>query len=228
MLFRSLATGFNPKSITGLAAWFDAAKGVTLNGSTVSAWADQSGNGRNATQSTAGNQPTYAATDANGKPALTTSASAFYMETPAWSFTDTVTVFCVAKNTGNSFAGIFQRGSVNERHAGYRSSGLIYARRGSANEGSIAYTDTGYSVMRLDFSGTLSRPTVNNTAGSSNTASQSFAADSKVLRLFSLSTGIYGMTGGIAELLYYDAALTASQIASVQRYLATKYGITLA
>ena len=36
----------------------------------VTTWYDQSGNGRNATQTTAGQQPTYSATGLNGKPAL--------------------------------------------------------------------------------------------------------------------------------------------------------------
>lgn len=45
------------------ALWLDAADAstVTLNGSTVSQWSDKSGNGRNATQSTAASQPAYAA-----------------------------------------------------------------------------------------------------------------------------------------------------------------------
>lgn len=44
------------------AQWFDAADAstITLNGSTVSQWADKSGNGRHMTQSTASLQPTWA------------------------------------------------------------------------------------------------------------------------------------------------------------------------
>lgn len=45
--------------------------GVTLNGSTVSAWADQSGNDNHFSQGTAAAQPTYAATALNGKPTIT-------------------------------------------------------------------------------------------------------------------------------------------------------------
>jgi hypothetical protein len=54
------------------ALWLDAAdtSTVILNGSNVSRWDDKSGNGRNATQSTAANQPTYLATGFNGKPTL--------------------------------------------------------------------------------------------------------------------------------------------------------------
>lgn len=55
-----------------LALWLDAddASTITLNGSDVSQWDDKSGNGRNAVQATAANQPAYSATNINGKPAL--------------------------------------------------------------------------------------------------------------------------------------------------------------
>lgn len=76
-----MATGFpiifssgklwTPALIT-TAAWFDAADAstITLNGSAVSQWTDKSGNGRNATQSTAANQPIYNRIGYNNKPTL--------------------------------------------------------------------------------------------------------------------------------------------------------------
>lgn len=58
-LLRPRATGFNPKSISGLVAWFDAddASTFTLNGTAVSEWRDKSGNGYAVSQGTANNQP---------------------------------------------------------------------------------------------------------------------------------------------------------------------------
>jgi hypothetical protein len=58
-LLRPRATGFNPKNISGLAAWFDAddASTFTLSGSAVSEWRDKSGNGYSVSQSTGNNQP---------------------------------------------------------------------------------------------------------------------------------------------------------------------------
>lgn len=55
--------------------------GVTLNGSTVSAWADQSAGGKNFIQNTAGNQFTYNASGLNGKPILQATAGASFMVT---------------------------------------------------------------------------------------------------------------------------------------------------
>lgn len=46
-LLRPRSTGFNPKSISGLALWLDASdlSTITLNGSNVSEWRDKSGAG---------------------------------------------------------------------------------------------------------------------------------------------------------------------------------------
>jgi len=64
---------WSPRSLPGLALWLDAAKGITLNGTTVSAWADQSGHGNHVTQTaTTSKQPTYRAANdqLNGWPSL--------------------------------------------------------------------------------------------------------------------------------------------------------------
>ena len=54
---------------SGLEAWFDASTGVTVDGSnTVTLWADQSGNGRDAVQNTG--TGTLTANEINGRPAV--------------------------------------------------------------------------------------------------------------------------------------------------------------
>lgn len=63
-------TALLPTDFSGCQLWLRANRGVTLNGATVSAWADQSGNGNNATQGTAANQPTYGSATFAGFPAL--------------------------------------------------------------------------------------------------------------------------------------------------------------
>lgn len=57
-------TDFEPTDIAGLKLWLRADLGVTLNGATVSDWADQSGNGYHLTQAAAPSQPTFVASDA--------------------------------------------------------------------------------------------------------------------------------------------------------------------
>lgn len=59
-------------SLIQTALWLDAADAntITLNGLTVSQWRDKSGNGRDAAQATAANQPTYSSTGYNNNPTL--------------------------------------------------------------------------------------------------------------------------------------------------------------
>jgi len=60
-------TPFSPADLTNLSLWLKADAGVTLSGSNVTAWADQSGNGKNMTSDIA---PTFVSNAKNGKPAL--------------------------------------------------------------------------------------------------------------------------------------------------------------
>jgi hypothetical protein len=71
-LLRPRATGFNPKSIAGLTAWYDAADAATITAVSggVSVWADKSGLGRTLYQGTAANRPATGTRTIGGKNAL--------------------------------------------------------------------------------------------------------------------------------------------------------------
>jgi len=80
-LLRPVASGFNPKSISGLFQWYDASDRATLfdadtGGSAaaddglVGRWEDKSGNGYHLTQGTGGNRPTLRPAIRNGRSVL--------------------------------------------------------------------------------------------------------------------------------------------------------------
>lgn len=71
-LLRPRATGFNPRSISGLVQWYDSADQttMTLNGTTVSEWRSKVG-GVALSQSTAAAQPTLTTDYYKGRTALT-------------------------------------------------------------------------------------------------------------------------------------------------------------
>jgi hypothetical protein len=67
----NVSAGWTPASLgSALRLWLKADTGITLNGSTVAVWADQSGNGLNLAQATGAKQPTYNATGLNGLPSV--------------------------------------------------------------------------------------------------------------------------------------------------------------
>jgi hypothetical protein len=64
------------------ALWLDANdfSTITESGGAITTWADKSGNGRNASQSTSDNRPTYSATGFNGKPGAVFNGSSQVLE----------------------------------------------------------------------------------------------------------------------------------------------------
>jgi len=234
-LLRPRATGFNPKSISGLAAWYDAsvASSITFNGSTVSQWNDLSGNGQHQVQGSASLQPNYSATNANGKPALTTTGTQ-WMQASAFASSAAATVFMVWKiSSASGTPFMWQRGVVNDVHSFLMNPGTnqIQARRGSSNQGTLTVSDLGvtdiWRVGTLVFSTTLSRIYNGNTVGTDNTATVSAPVGNKVLTLFALDSGTRAGNPGFAEFLYYSSQLDDAQQAKVRTYLGKKWGITL-
>jgi hypothetical protein len=229
-LLRPKATsGFDPKTISGLAVWFDASvsSSVTLNGGNVSQWNDLSGNGRHATQATAGSQPSYSTAALNGKNVVVAQDSSRVLKTAAFQAGLPQTVFVVASTSGQN-QGIFQRGTVNSIHALWRSTTFI-ARRGGSSDATFTASD-GYKVFTCVFAINLSRVFVGSTQGTDNTTDVTStigaSTDNRTLALFNLDS-ILGMVGGIAEFIYYNANLSASDQDKVRSYLSKKWNVSL-
>jgi hypothetical protein len=228
-LLRPLASGFNPKSIAGLAVWFDAsvASSVTLNGGNVSQWNDLSGNDRHATQATAGNQPSYSTAALNGRNVVVAQDSSRVLKTAAFPAGLPQTVFVVASTSGTN-QGIFQRGTVNSLHALWRDTTNFIARRGSNLDATLAASN-GYKIFTCAYQLTLSRIFVGSTQGTDNTGTATgaiIATDNRTLALFNLDS-ILGMVGGIAEFLYYNANLSDADQNKVRSYLSKKWNVPL-
>jgi len=245
-LLRPRATGFNPKSISGLKLWLDVANrsSLTFNGSAVSQVNDLSGNGFHATQDTGNNQPAYQATGANGKPTLyfntssiiTTGASvADYILTPTTSpkFYVTMVVFMPSAGSG----GDIEFGSDNQANGRvyfylfYAGSSPIFDVAGVSGgrllPGVVA-TDTQFSspvVLTAYRNGSAMGIRRNGAElASISNASAVFSTTTAKLR-FPESTG-HAMY--LSEAVVYAAGLSSGDLAKVERGLGKKWGITVA
>jgi hypothetical protein len=226
-LLRPLATGFNPRSISGLLGWWDAAdaSSVTLNGTTVSEWRDKSGNALHATQVTAANQPLYTEFINDRRSITFGNPRAFAITSTALSAYSWIGVSFPTGNVQMIFGGLNGThlpadatatspffnydGVFGQVGTGTSSTAVIQcATRTSA--GLHAFFRNGSNVT----SGT---PTNTTTATIEFIGARNFGVP---------SPGHY--TGRVGELMLFSAALSATDRNRIERYLSRKWNIALA
>ena len=92
--------------IRGLDLWLEADKGVTPSGGPISTWADQSGHGNNATQTTTGNKPALVPNVLNGLPVVRFNGTSSYLNLPYFmEYATQGEGFVVLRNKVSGFSG---------------------------------------------------------------------------------------------------------------------------
>jgi hypothetical protein len=240
-LLRPRATGFTPRSISGLAAWWDAsdAASITTVSGRVSQWNDKSGNGVHATQTTANNRPVNTSQTLNGRAVMTFDGSNDIMSFTGTARTDE-TQFVVVRNNmvasavsnqqilGDASSGfgvtavIKNDGSTNSdvfTHCGGFSLGTTSARyQFPANN---PFGPAVVSAIRSSASGGILR--TDGVQRATCTTSNSYA----LARIGGVGSSL-PLNGYIAEIVIYSRALSVADVQRVERYLGTKWGVTVA
>lgn len=242
------AGGFNPRAISGLALWLDAADSATLgptssgagavsNNGPVKYWGDKSGNGRHATTTNAdSNSPTYLATGANGFPALGFDGSPDTLD-GSWPVTLTSqTTFAVNMRLSGSFSGgrIFAQSDAGSDAS--TSGHYIPLLRDVAGENAASYASTGFRANLTVGISTLALLTSRHTGSEiqnsvNNGAQQTFSHTlNKTFTRYRLGADFAGSgreSGRTAEILVYSRSLSDSERNAIARYLGNKWGITV-
>lgn len=244
-LLRPLATGFNPRQIAGLVGWWDSTDNATITTDTgVSAWADKAG-GYTLTQSTGANQPTISsingnqAFDYNGSSQLLTSTAPGLADLVDGSSVVPTTIFAVVEpDVADQSAVPVSWRSTSVGFVLYGSlmplTGSVWRTIYRSNDGTAVFisstdtyttqpyvtsTTTGADIVgRVNGAEVIDTP---NTAAALPLSSNSFAVGA-------LSTPSAFLDGKIGDVLIYNRVLSASEVARVERWLAGKFGITLA
>jgi hypothetical protein len=234
-LLRPRATGFNPKSISGLALWLDASDSSSYTIATgVSEWRDKSGNNRTFSQSTGNNQPATGTQTMNGRNVLVfdgandtlTNAAPFASTAAPW------TIFFVqrivsATNFGHSYSADGGSGFA------FRQNSTTGQPQIQANAG-VTTTTYGSSAVGVNQVHAMLFPASGSITAFLNGASLSITGDSSTAPTMTNSHIIGGRSAlyfgnvWIAEILFYNALLSASQRSIVQKSLGRKWGITVA
>lgn len=212
--------------------WLDAADSetITLNGSTVSQWADKSGLNRHATQGTTAAQPAYAATGINGKGVLTfdgsddlfsvdldflagVSHSAFIVTNP--------TIFSNIYGAANGSQ------AANSLHVGFN--GNNYRMNFWANDftplRSANYVAGQANIVNYIWTtGTGKQILANGKSEGTNTNAGDIGTMSGGGRIGRV-TGHPFFGGDIAEIIIIPGAVTAQSRLEIEGYLAHKWGL---
>lgn len=215
---------------SALALWLDAADSstITLNGSTVSQWADKSGRGNNATQSTAANQPTYSATGYGGKPSLTfdgtndslvlpttgvmgiNTAAGFYISTAASTLSGAIQFLHGAATIESFEVHLSNQNSIRGIHGGSPYSDVIKATAYERLVSGLLYTGASLTSF-LD-----GQP--------GNTVAKGVITTDSVLYIGRRGTNDYLLDGNIAEIIALNAAPSIAERQLLEGYLAWKWG----
>ena len=226
---RPRVSGFNPKSISGLYAWYDAADATTITQATgVSSWADKSGNGRTCSQPTGANQPAYVLAGQNGKNVIDFASSSLNMTTngTAWGLASTNTFFWSFQfpDTAASAAGwalsdfnvnrqIYYGNSTSELRIGFQSTGITPVSRR-------------WYIFSVQWNGALTSFRLNQSS-STIINPPGFTAGASTQMWMGYNGGLFSTRGYIGECIAYDSTLTNAQTTTVNNYLAKKWGATI-
>ena len=220
---------------SNLDLWLRADAGVTESGGQVSQWDDQSGNGFNATQGTAANQPLLTNAALNNNPTISFDNvnDFFHLNQPApFVGTNDFTVLAVFQTDGPNTNPLL--GPNNVDNAFYiNATGAFFILRSNISTILQSTTPANNNVPHLGRTARAANNfTVHMDSKLDGTATNSFsfpnAAGRFIGRATRNNTDHDYYKGDIAELVIYSRALNASEAQQVESYLGLKYGITLA
>ncbi len=235
----------SPIPTANLALWLKADALALNDGDAVSAWADSSGNGRDATESGA-NRPTYKASIINGRPIIRFGGT-HRLLIPAAVLTLSHTLYIVYKPTLEASVGYtlmqWASGQTGRFTLTTNQNSLGTAQSGKLTLFNASNTD-GAGIGGVMEMGTITaNPTLvtsvhttgsekwkwflNNTLVDSATITAIYTGINTTIGALNPST-TGNLKADLAEIIVYSAAHDDTTRQGVQGYLATKYGITLA
>jgi chitodextrinase len=208
--------------LSGLSLFLRADLGVTQSAGAVSSWADRSGRGTVAVQSTAANQPQWVAADANGHPVIHVFGQQFLNAAGAMAGIGAADAFVVVKTTRPGSLWAF--GTNGSKYTG--PDGLIYDDFGtSAWAGRPKPTNVALNAYHI-YNVTTAAAWTQRFNGKVS-FSQALPWDAyRATTVIGDDTGFVGFTDlNIAEVIVYDHVLTDADRDSVNTYLTQRYAL---
>lgn len=228
-----------PIPTDGLELWFDASRGVGQVSGVVSQWADQSGHGRNALQTSTNLRPRLVDNALAGKPALVFDGDELagdYLRLPTLEvdFAKGVSIFVAGQQTSaaadTACEGFFEASNgaeVDDIHLGTWQKSLIF------EVAELYVNDTNFPLLLdkpqlvgavLDPSRTVQVRRNSNTVGSGQAELPTLTGRTQVFLGHSLYTECKPLHGVIGEVILYSRAVTDPELVQIESYLQQRWG----
>jgi hypothetical protein len=244
------AAPFSPSDISGLQLWLDATTGlfdatsggsaVTTDGSAVARWEDQSGSGYHVTQGTSNNRPILKTSIRNSKNIIRFDGSNDLLVSASIASDNLSAMTCfvvayVAGYGGGTFGRYFERGSINRAwsvNQNEQTNRLFTINTTFFHDTATGSITTGnWYLSSAKWDGGTDRATnmsqrineADSTRGLTGTGTTSSVANT-TYQIGNRTAADRAFNGDIAELIIYNVSLSASEITSVEDYLADKWG----
>jgi hypothetical protein len=238
----NVVSSFTPASLSGLSLWLKSDSGVTLSGSNVTAWADQSGNGNNAVTNI-GEEPTFVSSFLNGNPAIEFNGRGQIMQIADTNSLDFLSIssFIVleylGQGTGNNIV------YIKNANAGSPQNEAMYGLVATIGDYvSFPQNVDGWSdyqtqiniqnsiprILSMTYDGTNQNVYSNGNFSNTFNIGGNIATSTGILQIggynksFNDEEYFYGQ---IAEIIMYNRAVTSTERQQVESYLNTKYAI---
>lgn len=226
---------WTPALLPGLKGWWKSDIGVSLNGSTVSAWVDQSGQRNNVDQATPADQPAYHTSGGqNGLPYLTFAAGAvslFNSTTSIFTAGQSRTIFIVCAPSSTVGGTLFtNRLSVDIATFQWYAAGghnYVYSDGVAVNSTITTAPTAAFHVVQYEFSGAGTplavsidgiAQVVTNVPANNESGTVGFMIGNR-----SDASG-QGFVGNIYEVIVCTGILSSSDVSSTNAYIQERYG----
>lgn len=222
------AAAWTPARLTTLRGWYRADLGVTLVGSDVDAWADQSGIGNNLVAPAAGNRPLYEAAGFGSRPSVLFDGTLEFLRDATFSWGASVGAYTVAiigesvSSTTGEYLWAYDTSIRAEQTAAtkfrHRGPGAVVADSASNNTVAGCWVFTWSGTQQQTYRGSASEvgPTANANAG---------PADGAAFSLASTTTGGAYCNVRIAEVIVQRARITSDELTALAAYSLARYGV---
>ncbi|UTW63169.1 hypothetical protein KFE98_03160 [bacterium SCSIO 12741] len=225
-----------------LSLWLDANQGVSLSGSAVTQWSDQSGYGNNATPPASANRPSYSSSAVNSHPSITfdgsndylTASDATSLDLTTW----TIIVVGIVNTHKNYNAFVVKGDDADENYeflTNFPSTGNFHypvkyttSARSTDSESGETMSTSSYGVYQLDYDQSNFQFYINGDLTETDSETRTPQTNSNSLYICNEeSTTGRNANASVAEIIIFSTPINQIQRLLIHNAMAAKYGFSM-